>query len=142
MKEFTEGYRILEHPSDMGIETRGATLKEAFEYAATGLISIIIDPASVDAYENRNVRLTAMDKESLLVKWLSEILYLFDGQDFLVAHTEIELLTDIELEAVVSGEPVDNRKHQFKMDVKAVTYHQLKVEESIDRCSTRVFLDI
>jgi SHS2 domain-containing protein len=141
-REMTEGYRILEHPSDLGIEASGRSLKEVFEYAALGLVSIIADPATVDPAERRFVRLEGSDHENLLVKWLSEILYLYDGQQFLPSDVEITRLTATELGAVVAGEPVNEKKHALKMDVKAITYHQLKVEERKDGCLVRVFVDI
>ncbi len=137
-----EGYRILEHPSDMGIEALGSSMKEVFEYAALGLVSIIVDPATIDPVEQRYVKLKGSDPENLLVKWLSEVLYLYDGQEFLVSDVTIERLTSCELEAVVTGETADEPKHSFRTDVKAITYHQLKVEEREDGCVVRVFVDI
>jgi len=137
-----EGFRILEHPADMGIEAHGQSLKEVFEFAALGLLSIIVDPGTVDPGEERYIKLKGSDLENLLVKWLSEILFLYDGEDFVVSEVSIERLNSKELEAIVTGEEVDARKHVFKMDVKAVTYHQLKIEEREDGCMIRVFLDI
>jgi SHS2 domain-containing protein len=126
----------------MGIEAYGNSLKEVFEYAALGLVSIIVDPTTIDPVEQRYVKLKGSDPENLLVKWLSEVLYLYDGQEFLPSDVSIRRLTTRELEAVVTGETVDEAKHVFKMDVKAITYHQLKVEEMEDGCVVRVFVDI
>ena len=137
-----EGYRILEHPADMGIEATGPDLKSAFRQAALGLISIIVDPASVDPRVQKAVIVQGTDSENLLVKWLSEILYLYDGEDFVTSAITIRKLAATELEAVFAGEAVDENKHRLKMDVKAITYHQLKVEERQDGCVVSVFLDI
>lgn len=137
-----QGFHIIEHPSDTGIEAYGNSLKEVFEYAAKGMISIIVEPSSVDPVEQRFVRLVATDVENLLVKWLSEILYLYDGQNFLMSDVSIEQISLTEIEAVITGEPVNERKHEFKMDVKAITYHQLKVSHEKSNWSVRVFLDI
>jgi SHS2 domain-containing protein len=137
-----EGYRILEHPADVGIEAFGNTLENAFEYAALGLTSIIVEPASVDPSEQRFVSLKGTDPENLLVRWLSEIIYLYDGEDFLLSDVNIHRLAHGELEAKLSGEKVIEGKHKLKMDVKAITYHQLKVEETPEGVLIRVFLDI
>ena len=137
-----EGYRILEHPADIGIEATGSDLKSAFKQAALGLISIIVDPASVDPRVQKAVTLHGTDSENLLVKWLSEILYLYDGEDFVTSTITIKKLSATELDAVLAGEAVDGNKHRLKMDVKAITYHQLKVEERGDGCVVSVFLDI
>ncbi|HXG37529.1 MAG TPA: archease [Bacteroidota bacterium] len=136
------GFRILEHPADVGIEATGATLKEAFENAALGLLSMITDVDSVDAREERFIQLKGTDIQNLLVKWLSEILFLYDGENFLVGEVEIESISPTRLEAIVRGESVDEARHSMKTDIKAVTYHQLKVQEKKDGCLVRVFFDI
>ncbi len=51
MKESSKGYRIIEHPADMGIEAHGDTLQAVFEYLARGLMSVIVDPSSIDPFE-------------------------------------------------------------------------------------------
>jgi SHS2 domain-containing protein len=136
------GYRLLEHPADVGIEARGHGLDEAFKYAALGLTSIIVEPASVDASEERFVSLDGTDAENLLVRWLSEIIYLYDGESFLISDVKINSVTRVGLEATLTGERVNVSKHKLKMDVKAITYHQLKVEETSEGVLLRVFLDI
>ncbi len=136
------GYRILEHPADVGIEATGASLKEAFENSAKGLLSLIISSESVDAQEERFIKIKSLDLPNLLVKWLSEILFLYDGENFIVGELEIESISPTGLEAIVRGESVDETRHPMNMDVKAVTYHQLKIQEKKDGCLIRVFLDI
>jgi SHS2 domain-containing protein len=137
-----QGFRILEHPSDVGIEAFGLNLNEAFEYAALGLTSIIVEPASVDPCDQRFVSLKGTDPENLLVRWLSEIIYLYDGEDFLVSDVKITRLSHGELDATLVGETVIESKHKLRMDVKAITYHQLKVDETPEGVLLRVFLDI
>jgi SHS2 domain-containing protein len=136
------GYSILEHPSDIGIEAQGDDLAEAFEQAARGMMSVIVDLSSVDCRAAREIIVTASDVEQLLVKWLSEILYLYDGQQFAAKEFQIQALTDTDLKATVKGEMYSARKHQTKLDVKAVTYHQLLVEENDKGGKVRVFVDI
>lgn len=135
-------FRIVEHPADLGIEAEGSTLRDAFAAAAYGLVSIILDPAAVETRESRDVSLDASDREQLLVKWLSEILYLYDGQGFVAKEFEIDRLTPTLLNARVQGEMFDLHKHHTKLDVKAVTYHQLEIAETNNGVRVRVFLDI
>jgi SHS2 domain-containing protein len=137
-----EGYRLLEHPADVGIEAVGRSLKDAFEYAALGLTSIIVERSSVDPSEQRFVSLQGSDPENLLVRWLSEILYLYDGEDFLIADVLVTHLAEGELAATLRGEKVNEQKHKLRMDIKAITYHQLKIEHIPEGFVIRVFLDI
>jgi SHS2 domain-containing protein len=135
-------YTILEHPSDVGIEAHGKNLTSAFVQVARGMMSIIIDTSTVDTSIMKEIIITASDVEQLLVKWLSEILYLYDGQQFVAKEFEIQALTDTEMKAVVKGEMLSKKKHRTKMDIKAVTYHQLAVEENKRSALIRVFVDI
>jgi SHS2 domain-containing protein len=76
------------------------------------------------------------------MKWLTEVLYLYDGQGFAAGHFVISELSSTRLKATLSGEPFDAIKHAPRLDVKAVTYHQLLVEEAAEGARVRVFLDI
>lgn len=135
-------YTILEHPADLGIEARGANLAEAFEAAAEGLMSLLVDPATVQSLETRHVALSASDAGQLLVKWLGEILYLFDGENFVSSKFAINKWSDDSLSAEVAGEKLDPSRHVTRLDVKAITYHQLQVKQNQSGGQARVFLDI
>jgi len=133
---------ILEHPADLGIEANGSSLSNAFENAAAGLMSIILDLESVAEKEERTVHLEGADLDQLLVKWLSEILYLYDGQGFVGRKFLVHGLSDTRLVALVRGEMFSPAKHTTRLDVKAVTYHQLLIEQRPGGARVRVYLDI
>src|SRR5882672_2660352 len=105
------GFTILEHPSDLGIEARGATLGEAFRSAARGLMSVIVDGDSVGSRESLPLVVRAADTDQLLVRWLSDILYLYDGKRFVAKEFTIDEFTTGFLAARVTGEPLDPAKH-------------------------------
>jgi SHS2 domain-containing protein len=135
-------FTILEHPADLGIEATGATLAEAFENAAAALMSIILDTSTVQLRETREITLFASDREQLLVKWLSEVLYLYDGQRFVGKEFKVLPIAETRLQASVRGEAFATEKHSTRLDVKAVTYHQLKIEEDAHGARVVVYLDI
>jgi SHS2 domain-containing protein len=137
-----KSYQILEHPADLGIEARGADLREAFEAAAEGLIALMVDIDTVSAMESRQIELESEDWEQLLVKWLGEILYLFAGEKFISVEFKIHQLHRKGLKAEVFGEKLHLVKHITRMDVKAITYHQILASESLEGGKIRVFLDI
>jgi SHS2 domain-containing protein len=134
--------RYLDHPSDIGIEASGATRAEAFANAAAAMISLLVDQSGVVATGRRTVSLNATDEEQLLVRWLSELLYLYDGQQFVSTEFTFSACTATTIEAVVAGERFDPEKHSARGDIKAVTYHQISVRHDERGCSVRVFLDI
>jgi SHS2 domain-containing protein len=136
------GHEVLDHPADVGISAHGETLQEAFEEAAAGLMEVILDPATVRPAMAQPVSLTASDHAQLLVRWLSEILYLYDGRRFPCAAFSIHELGPTWLVATVRGEEFDDARHRTRLDVKAVTYHQLDVQDAPGRSRVRVYLDI
>jgi SHS2 domain-containing protein len=132
----------LDHPSDIGIEAHGATRADAFSRAAAALISLLIDPSSISGTQQRSVTLSATDEEQLLVRWLSEVLFLYDGLKFVSKEFAFSSCTATALEARVMGEAYDPGRHLPRTDIKAVTYHQLAVWHDEAGWGVRVFLDV
>jgi SHS2 domain-containing protein len=135
-------FRLLDHPSDIGIEATGSTLSDAFSSAASGLVSIIVDPATLRPDESREINIEADDYETLLVKWLNEFVFLFDAGHFGCARVDIHELNDYRLKASVRGETFSEDRHTVRTDVKAVTFHQLYVGENNGIWTVRVFVDL
>jgi SHS2 domain-containing protein len=135
-------FTILEHPSDLGIEAYGNSRQEVFRNAALGLMSVIVETSRIEPGQERAVEIQALDRENLLVRWLTEILYLYDAEKFLTAEMKFETLTDTSLKAVLLGEQYDGSKHELKLDVKAITYHKLSVENHDNDWIARVFVDV
>ncbi len=123
-------FEEIDHTADVGIVARGATLEELFENAAAGLLHFLIDPGAGVARERREVVAEADDLEGLLVAWLNELLVLLNAEGFLPVRWTVRELTDRRLRAEVEGEPVDAARHQFRLDVKATTYHQLQIRKN------------
>lgn len=138
----TRQYEILEHPADLGIKAWGTTLAEAFVNAAQGLFHVILEGESVRPRSERLVSLTASDKEHLLVKWLSELLYLYDAERYVPVGFHLTGFSDTHLVADIRGEEFDPERHHAKLDVKAITYHQLAIEDRPGCHQVTVFVDI
>src|SRR5512135_3090948 len=83
-----ERYRILPHTADGKFQAYGQTLEEAFGNAALALASLMWDWSTVKALAKQSVRVTGVDREQLLVKFLGEIIYLFETQRFLLGRVE------------------------------------------------------
>jgi len=127
-----ERYRILPHTADGKFEAFGRTLEEAFANAALALASLMWDWSRIAPKIEQLVQVEGGDKEQLLVKFLGEIIYLLETRQFLLGQVrklEIRPLFDgFSLAAVLAGETLDSG-HEIYGDVKAVTYHELAIEE-------------
>ena len=120
-------YEELDHTADAGIRAYGATLEDLFENAAAGLFSLITDLEKVRAVGEVKVRVQADDLGSLMVNWLSELLFLHETQRLLLCEFDVAL-DGLTLGAHARGERIDKRRHTLNLVVKAVTYHGLKVD--------------
>jgi len=134
-------FELIDHTADIGIVAYGADLKEAFANAAYALFSLMVDLDDVSESLCREARVTADNREDLLVEWLNELIYIFDVDNVLLKRFEITKLTDKSLRANCFGEKIDPRRHRIKMGIKAATYHMLQVEEG-NGCRAQVLLDI
>ena len=135
-------FRILEHTADIGFEAFGATREEVFANAGRALIHIVFDLESIAAREQVSIEVQGSDSAGLLVNWLSEILFLQDAENWLFRDFEVRELSDRALSAIARGEKFDSARHQAKLLVKAITYHQLVLEQTAEGWRAQVYVDI
>jgi SHS2 domain-containing protein len=137
-----EEFRVLEHTADIGFEAFGSTREEVFANAARALQNLMVDLASIAPRQEIPIRVEGADPASLLVNWLSEILYRIDADGQLFNEFEIRSLEDRSLTAIARGEPFNRARHQVKLQVKAITYHQLALEKTPEGWRAQVYVDI
>ncbi len=123
-------FEIINHTADVGIIAYGADMNETFANAAKALFSLITELDDVEEAMHRDIELTAPDQESLLVKWLNELIYLFDAENIIFKRFDVTQLSQTQLKARSYGHKVDSSKHKLKTGVKAATYHMLKIDKS------------
>ncbi|HEY9785858.1 MAG TPA: archease [Candidatus Obscuribacterales bacterium] len=139
------GFEILDHPADMGFRAWSPSLDDLFAQSALALTSTLTDCGQIANERAQTVDLSAPDLETLMYNWLSEILFLFDGDGLLLGKYQVTI-SDRDggkaLSAVLSGEGYDSRKHEIRTYVKAITFHQMRIELRESQWSATVFLDI
>jgi SHS2 domain-containing protein len=134
-------FEVTDHTADVGIVAYGRDLGEAFANAAHGMFSLIAEPASQNEDFCREIDLHASDRDALLVDWLNELIFIFEVDHVILSRFEITDLSENRLRARVCGDRIDPARHQLKTEVKAATYHSLRIEEG-DGFSIRVILDM
>ncbi len=132
-------FELLEHTSEIGVLAHGRSLGEIFANAAYGMFSLMTDLARVRPRGEYQVRLRAPDPGTLMVDWLTHLLFLHETEDLYLSEFDVEV-SDASLEAKVRGEKIDRRRHKPKIAVKAVTYHQLEVNP--EKGYARIIFDI
>jgi SHS2 domain-containing protein len=139
-------FEQVEHTADLAYLVRGRSPEELLENAALGLASFLVEPATVRALEEESIELEGSDAEECLVTWLQEILYRLEMRHRLYGRFRVHRAGPPRVSARVWGEAFDPERHHLLADIKAATYHALKIvrEETPSGAlyQVRIVLDI
>lgn len=135
-------FQEVDHTGDTGIAVQAPDLTSLFERAAWAMFSVITNPDDVQPRETRKVEVEGTDLDDLLLRWLSELNFVHLVDHYLFARFEISEMTNMRLAATVRGEPIDARRHTVFTEIKAVTYHGLRIEQTGSGWSAQVIFDM
>lgn len=155
-------FSFFDHTGDIGVRLEGRTLDDLFESAAAAFTETITDPATIEPRRPVAITLESSALDLLLVDWLSELLYRFEVEQFLVGAVQAHVGSNPggngsnaaaakdaatatavpSLQATLVGEPFDASRHAVKVLVKAITYHALEVHQDAHGWHATVVLDI
>ena len=128
MRKRTPKYTLIEHTADFGIHVYGIDRKALFANAAYALFDLLTDLRRLNGKTCKNISIRGEDRPDLMVNWLRELLFLWNGNGLLVKEVDVTALSDSELTATVFYDVFDPRRHRINIEIKAVTYHQIRVE--------------
>lgn len=136
-------YETFEHTADLGLRVRAADLDTLFAEAGLALFSAVVtDPEKTVRPQQRiDVQLTGDDREFLLFDWLKTLLFHVDAEHLLFSKFEVRVRDD-GLTASAWGEPFDPARHTYEHEVKAITYHGLRVARVAGQWEAEVIVDI
>jgi len=117
----------------------GSNLGDLFLNAAQGLNSLMVArPISGSEHQEKLVALEAMDTESLLVDWLSELAYWAEIEMLVFHEFRIKSVSPTHLRARIRGTQVT----QLEKHIKAVTYHNLQIIQTEKGLIATVVFDV
>jgi SHS2 domain-containing protein len=146
-------HETFEHTADLGLRIRAADLDTLFAEAGMALFSAVVDDLStVEPREKIELRLEGPDREYLLFDWLNELLYRYETTHMLFSKFDVKVVQPpspatavagvAALTATAWGEKLDPARHLPGHEVKAITYHELKVIQTPDGWLAEVIVDI
>ena len=136
-------YRTLEHATDAVIEVTADNLENAFKIAGISVIETILDISKVTENDKRILEVKGKDLKYLLYNWLEEIIILTITDGFAGKRITIDISKDEEykIDAEVFGETIDLKKHEFKVEIKSPTFHEMEIKQK-DKITMRYLLDL
>lgn len=138
-----KSYELIEHTADIGIRTKGDSLKELFQNTALAMFDIIAKPKTRNqrpATKEVAIKQKAENRDELFVNWLNELLSLSAVKELIFSGFKINKLNENNLEASVTGSDITNYK--LNTEIKAATYHELKLEQTKSGWQAEVIFDV
>jgi len=139
-------FEFLEHLADAYVAARGRSLEEAFENAALAMFDVMTDTQKVESTVKDEVIIEEYDQKALLYSWLEQLLLKFEIEEKLYSKFKVSELLQTNkgwrLNATIFGERFDPTKHVSKVDVKAVTYHQMEISREDHGYLLKFILDL
>jgi len=135
-------YEQTDHTADIGLKIFGNSLPDLFANAAYALCDTLTDISKINPTTKQTFLLKRDTTEELLVEWMGNLLYTFETEDLLFSKFNILSIDKNSLSAEAEGEFFNTDIHFIKNGIKAVTYHNLKIEEKSGLWQAEVVLDI
>jgi len=135
-------YTLIDHTADFGIHVFGSDPKALFANAAYAMFDMLTETDLLKGTGSTDLQVTGADWPDLMVNWLRELLYFWNGKELLVKKVQILSLSETELSANIEFDPFDPDRHEIKIEIKAVTYHQIEVADGPEGWEARIIFDV
>jgi SHS2 domain-containing protein len=135
-------WETFEHDADVGLVVRGRDGPELFAEAGVALFDLVCDLVTVEERQRYELAGEARTVEALLVDWLNDLVFLFEGRGVVCRRFAFTVWTPTAYRAEAYGEDADPARHAPRDLVKAATYHGLSVRTDEAGLEARVILDV
>jgi SHS2 domain-containing protein len=137
MADISSGFEEIDHTADWALKIWAPDLSELFRQAARGMYALMEIELAEQPRSDRSLALQGVDNEDLLVAFLAELLYFGESENLAFDRFNIQVEKD-RLTAQLSGAPLRSQNKE----IKAVTYHNLKVQQIPQGFSAVVVFDV
>ena len=135
--------QYLEHATDAFIQVTAPNLTDAFTLAGQSVVDITLDRKTIEEKEQRTLNVSGKDLRYLLLNWLEEVNYQLITEGFAIARFSLEISKNstYKLKSTIFGEPINLKKHHFKIEIKAPTFHMMEIKQN-GQVTMRFLLDL
>jgi SHS2 domain-containing protein len=139
-------FKFLEHTADIGIEAEAKNLEKVFADIALGMFEVMTSTKKIKRKIKKEIKIESEDLQALLYDFLEKFLILHDTENLMFSKFDVKKIQKEKdkwnLECEAWGEEFDPKKHEDRTLVKAVTYHEMKIEKTSKGWKAKVIVDI
>lgn len=136
-------FEFLDHTADIKIRASGKDLSQAFSEAARAVTEAIAGKSEIEPKVERKVEVVIHKPQILLHDFLTEVIFLFSTEGLLFSEFDVDIRQSMgyKLSATLRGEEYDESRHSLVKEVKAVTYHDMMIDEGGDSAVVEFICD-
>ncbi|MBM4260666.1 MAG: archease [Deltaproteobacteria bacterium] len=125
-----KSYRITKRQSELAVRVTGNSQADLFGNSAFALFDVLTDFGTIEIKEKLPLEVEGNDRDDLMINWMRELLYLFQGSGYLLKEFHISEVKDKIVKAEVCGEKIDPDRHEIKQEIAAVAYQHGRMEKT------------
>lgn len=138
----TSGHREIDHTADLGFDLWADSLPSLFAEAVLALSDLCYERTAVRWVDERCLEVRGADREEQFVRWLQEVYLLLESSHWLTAAATDVVVKDESIKGTLHGEPIDPARHTLHSEIKAITYHELKIVRKDGLWRTSMIVDV
>jgi protein archease len=141
--ENQKNYRITKHQSELAVRVVGHSQADLFANSALTLFDVMVtDVEKIDCKESIPLEVEGTDRDDLMVNWVRELLYLYQGSGYLLKEFLIREVKDTFVKADVLGEKIDPDRHEIQQEIAAVASHKSRMQKTGNQWTAHLIFEI
>lgn len=135
-------YRLMTRQSALAVKVIGNSQADLFANSAFALFDVMTDVEKIEIKEHLPLEVEGVDRDDLMVNWMRELLYLYQGSGYLLREFQVREVKDTLVKADVCGEKIDPDRHEIKKEVASVAYHQSRMEKTGNQWTAQLVFEV
>jgi SHS2 domain-containing protein len=135
-------YRLTTRQSELAVKVTGDSQADLFANSAFALFDVMLDVDKIEIKDRLPLEVEGADRDDLLVNWMRELLYLYQGSGYLLKEFAIREVKDTLVKAEVCGEKIDPDRHEIKQEIAAVAYHQSRMTKTGNQWTAQLIFQV
>ncbi len=140
--ENQKNYRITTRQNELAVRIVGNSQADLFANSGFALFDVIADIDKIEAAERLSLEVEGSDRDDLMVNWIRELLYLYQGSGYLLKEFKINEVKDTLVKAEVAGEKIDPDRHEIKQEIAAVAFHKSRMQKTGNQWIAQVIFEV
>ena len=137
-----KNYRVTTRQSELAVRVVGNSQADLFANSALALLDVMTDVEKIEIKERLPLEVEGADRDDLLVNWMRELLYLYQGSGYVLKEFIIREEKDTFVKAEVCGEKIDPDRHEIRKEISAVAYNQSRIQKTGNQWTAQLIFEI